>query len=618
MPVYYYRIGYRKGRRQPCVAVSFNLEVPTPFPALTAVDDFLRNILAMKTIVGRSDDADATDDALSFYLQLASRILHLECELRQAAGIPVLEPGEALLVEPVSKGSKQFRVRALVPRLDYFPEGGELTALRGATEIIFRLLRQPIADAEIPAFLDEIDRKYLAPLKIRPAGHKPADVAMMMGVLNTGIPFRHLGGGTFQIGWGSRLNLLERTFFRADSLIGAQQSQNKLVAARLMRQAGLPVPEHRLVNGEQEALAAAKELGWPVVVKPADRDRGEGITVDVRTPESLKAALAHAGKYSRQILVERTLPGICHRLLIGNGRLIFASKRVPPYLVADGEKTVDQLFDEDAALERRKPSWLRGIVPPKDDLAKECVALSGFSFDSVPPKGSKLFIRKTESTEWGGITEDVTAQVHPANVEIAVRAAELFGLTAAGVDLMTPDVTQPWYENGAAINEVNFSPYMAARNANGQKLLKTFLTDLLGGDGRIPLELFVGGQAAWEVACERQRVIVARGLRCFVTAANRTQSEAGEMLPMPAQHLFDRCTALLLNRRVDALLVVVQNADLLESGLPFDRFDALHWVPDPAGVGAVLGEAALGALQNLLEAHLQAPAAPAGDALSVA
>ena len=60
----------------------------------------------------------------------------------------------------------------------------------------------------------------------------------------------------------------------------------------------------------------------------------------------------------------------------------------------------------------------------------------------------------------GGIDEEVTDRVNPENLRIALEATKLFRLEVAGVDIISPDIAKPWYENNAIINEFNFAPLL--------------------------------------------------------------------------------------------------------------------------------------------------------------
>ena len=71
----------------------------------------------------------------------------------------------------------------------------------------------------------------------------------------------HLGGGVFQLGWGRRSRLIDRSMVDADSAIGAKLSQNKFLTANMLRDAGLPAPEHLIVSTPEQAVQAAADSG---------------------------------------------------------------------------------------------------------------------------------------------------------------------------------------------------------------------------------------------------------------------------------------------------------------------------------------------------------------------
>ena len=75
--------------------------------------------------------------------------------------------------------------------------------------------------------------------------------------------------------------------------------------------------------------------------------------------------------------------------------------------------------------------------------------------------------------------------MHPDNVKAAVDASKLFGLHIAGVDIISPNIEQPWHANGAIINEVNFAPLLGGADISRSKI-PNFLKKLIEDEGRIP------------------------------------------------------------------------------------------------------------------------------------
>jgi cyanophycin synthetase len=202
--------------------------------------------------------------------------------------------------------------------------------------------------------------------------------------------------------------------------------------------------------------------------------------------------------------------------------------------------------------------------------------------------------------------EDATADVHPENAAIAVRAAGLFRLGNAGVDIITTDVSIPWHQSGAIINEVNFAPHFGG-TSTARRMMPVFLKSYVADDGRIPVEVFVGGHQAMLAGRSRQKALRAEGRACFLTSHDQTLDQHGALLAMAADGLFDRVLALLMNRDVGALVLVIQTDELLRTGLPVDRLASVQ-VVGGEGAAGWSGKGPVGLtmprLLQLLRAHV--------------
>ena len=77
----------------------------------------------------------------------------------------------------------------------------------------------------------------------------------------------------------------------------------------LLESAGVPVPNGRSVSDAEDAWAAARELGGPVVVGPRDGNQGKGVAVNLSSREEIMAAYAVAVEFRDDVMVERYLPG---------------------------------------------------------------------------------------------------------------------------------------------------------------------------------------------------------------------------------------------------------------------------------------------------------------------
>ena len=81
---------------------------------------------------------------------------------------------------------------------------------------------------------------------------------------------------------------------------------DKVAAKAIFREAGLPVPEGRLVD--VEALEAADPMPLPYVIKPFNEGSSVGVEI-MREGGNRRAEVARSWKFGRQALVEEFIPG---------------------------------------------------------------------------------------------------------------------------------------------------------------------------------------------------------------------------------------------------------------------------------------------------------------------
>lgn len=539
------------------------------------------------------DDVTVTNVAL--------RAFALAHEMFKALRVPLFDPVLLLSVQRhVEQDRETLRMQALAPTLDHLPE----SLVSYVHQYCWRLMvsvAQDMAKGQVPD-TEKIRAQVQQDLVKRLQATLPfglSTVPILSQAWKDKIPFRHLGAGVFLLGWGAQARRIHRSSVGTDSAIGSFLAGNKLHTVLMLRGAGLPVPQHQPVKNLQEAQAAAVQLGWPVVIKPADRERSEGVSVRIQDEAGVERAYALAATFSRTIMVEQQIPGMCYRLMVANGRFLYALWRRPMAVVGDGVHSVADLLAAQTQAAEQSPPWSRDKAVPLDELTEQVLASQGLSAQSVPTAGQRVPVRFIESTEWGEDRGDATAQVHPVNVALAEHAARVLGLSNAGVDLISPDISVPWYDNGAAINEVNFAPHFGG-TATARSHMPRFLAQWLEGQGRIPLEVFVGGPQALIAAGERQAQWRQQGLQAWLCSADETRSPEGAVEVMAIQGSFERTQALLSDSRVQALAVVVQDDQWLRWGAPVNRIDDWKACGQTAGLTAQ-AEAALHRFLNALK-----------------
>jgi cyanophycin synthetase len=266
--------------------------------------------------------------------------------------------------------------------------------------------------------------------------------------------------GVLQLGWGAQAERMDSSFTGRTSNIAARLARNKLLTSQWLSKARIPVPRQAVATEWNQAQQFARQLNWPVVIKPLDRDQGLGVVAGINSEAMLKSAFEMALKYSsRAVIVEKHIDGNDYRMLVVGGKLFMATHRIPGGVIGDGLLSVTQLVERVNGDPRRgigKRSLLMRLE--LDDEAQHCLEEQGLTREIIPEAGRFVRLRRTANISRGGTAVDVTAMVHPDNRSVAERAARIIGLDIAGVDFLCPDISRSWREAGGAICEVNAQP----------------------------------------------------------------------------------------------------------------------------------------------------------------
>lgn len=316
--------------------------------------------------------------------------------------------------------------------------------------------------------------------------------AQVKGIMSLGINLLRMPGQILCLGTGARARLMNSTLTDRTPGIGIDIARNKFHTASMLRMSGLPGTECKLVSNADEAVKAATDFGFPVVVKPVDLDRGAGVAADLRTEVSIREAFSKASALANTIMVEKHIPGFTHRLTIVDGKIISVRQRIPGGVTGDGKSTVAELVDAHQQSERsRRMKRTRGRIPVElDTEALELLKQQNFGVETVLPEGQFQRLRRRDNINAGGSNRDVPPdEVHPDNVEVAFAAARVLRLDIAGIDLISTDIGRSWREVGAGICEVNGRPQLAARRA--PELFRSLLSQVVGPEPHVPAELIL-------------------------------------------------------------------------------------------------------------------------------
>ncbi|MDZ7953659.1 acetate--CoA ligase family protein [Nostoc sp. DedQUE09] len=331
----------------------------------------------------------------------------------------------------------------------------------------------------------------------------PTVYALLRTAYEKGIPAFYLWEeGLMQYGLGKKHVRGVATTFNCDSHLDSEFTTRKDDCKAFLKTLGFPVPEGSIVFSEKEALAAAREIGYPVAVKPVVGHKGIGVTADVQDSKELisaynRSVAAIPENQQTRIIVEKSITGSDFRLLCVNGRFVAATERRPASVVGDGYLTLAELIRE----ENRKPARLDTPTSPMskiqiDEAMELYLDEQRLSLDSVIEKGRTVYLRKVANLSAGGMSIDATPTVHDDNIILAQDIAQHFQLTCLGIDVITKSLAESWKSSNFAILEINAAPgvLMHLKPSVGESvdvpshILETFFES--GTDARIPIITF--------------------------------------------------------------------------------------------------------------------------------
>lgn len=391
------------------------------------------------------------------------------------------------------------------------------------------------------------------------------------------IPHIRLNDGNLvQLGYGAAQRRIWTAESDQTSAIAEGIAQDKDFTKRLLAACGVPVPEGQIVASPEEAWEVAQDIGVPVTVKPSDGNHARGVTLELYQEEDIKAAFALAEPEGSDVIVEKFIDGVEHRILVVGGKVVAATKGETVSVYGNGTATLADLVKVLNQDPRRGPEQ----EFPLDWINLEAGAVQlelkrqKLTPESVIPQGQAVLLQRN-----GNMAIDCTDDVHPDVAYYATLAAKIVGLDIAGMDIILKDVSQPMQGQGAIL-EVNAGPGLLMHlkpTSGAPRPVGMAIADHLfprGEDdqdaGRIPLvgivgtreNAFIARLVGWLLQLSGKHTGVASSEGMFL--ANRQTQKANAANGAGAHRL-------LTNRLAEAAVIQTTSRSILEEGLVYDR-----------------------------------------------
>ncbi|MCX6704255.1 MAG: ATP-grasp domain-containing protein [Candidatus Woesebacteria bacterium] len=220
-----------------------------------------------------------------------------------------------------------------------------------------------------------------------------------------------------------------------NSIVGYKLARRKHLTKEILTSAGIPTPAGILTDNWDDVLQSINtgKIGFPLVAKPDISSLGKFVAAKIDDLGELKSVFERVKNRFKSVLIEEYVGGEDYRFLVLDRKVLAVAHRILPFVTADGRTKISGLIAKynKARIERLKLGY----------EVERVLGKQGYSYNSVPAKGTKVLLRRNSNAHTGGIVENPRGAVHPKYFDIAIKATKSLGLRFCGVDIISEDIT---------------------------------------------------------------------------------------------------------------------------------------------------------------------------------
>lgn len=219
---------------------------------------------------------------------------------------------------------------------------------------------------------------------------------------------------------------------------------------------GVPVPEGKVYEPTElhTAVDDFASRSRAKIMKPSSGATSTAVTLSLPDENAFIDAwsLVRETLPKAKILVEDLIEGFDVRIVVINGKAVAAASRVNPFVIGDGQSTLEELL-ADRERDREKSAYLKRYKTPIDD---DFLQMQGVSRGSVIPDGEVVLINRSMNVAGGGESINVYEAISRDLLDLAEKAASVLPFQPiVGVDILTPELTSP----DGVVLELNVQPH---------------------------------------------------------------------------------------------------------------------------------------------------------------
>lgn len=213
---------------------------------------------------------------------------------------------------------------------------------------------------------------------------------------------------------------------------------NKNITKEYLKRAGINVPKGKLFtvsDTNEEVFSYAKNLGYPVVLKPKSANTGKGVHANIKNEDELKEAIYSVKALGfTNVIIEEKIEGTEYRILVLNGEVLAAVERVPANIVGDGKSTIKQLIQLKNKTKNTNPNLHNRLIQIDKEIYRKISELN-YDLDTVVPNGEKVYLRDKVALDGDPIS--ATEVLTKSEKDLSVKSVKSVpGLDLCGLDVI--------------------------------------------------------------------------------------------------------------------------------------------------------------------------------------
>ncbi len=262
-----------------------------------------------------------------------------------------------------------------------------------------------------------------------------------------------------------KATIFRDTAFNINALGSVEIAKDKGYTSFFLNEFGFRVPKWLTVYNKKlnknveikrntnHGYKFAKQVGFPVIVKPNDKSKGEGV-FKVHNREEYFIAAKHILEKNRVMLIQEFCEGRDFRIVVLDGEVISAYERTALTVVGNGKSSIKELLQE---LQTEFEKTGRDtIIDITDVRLRLNLKRNKLTFKSVLPDKRELKLLDNANLSSGGSAFDYTDIIHDDFKKLAIAITEKMCLKLCGVDILALDITKPIKDYN--IIEINAAP----------------------------------------------------------------------------------------------------------------------------------------------------------------